>query len=229
MYDVMIYAALATVVCVMMYSILGKQTGFGGTPDEKLDPQAFGMDGMDKPDTDRPPAETQEIERLGLSAITRLDPSFSISQFVDGATAAYSMILEAFAGGDRELLGELLTDETYRVYDGAISAREAAGQTQVTDLGRLRKVSIHTARVEGNVARIHVLYEAELTSALMDSDGKLVQGDPDVLSSVSEIWEYERDMKSDDPNWKLADVVPSEGDDLDVDPSPDTKSDADPA
>jgi len=77
MFDVIIYAALATVVVVVFYSVLGKQTGC--------------------------------------------------------ATAAYSMILEAYANGDRELLSDLLTDETYAIYDAAITAREEAEQTQITD------------------------------------------------------------------------------------------------
>lgn len=222
MFDVMIYAALATIVCVVFYSVLGKQTGFGGMPDEKLDPVAFGMDDPDKLDT--APEPDPDIERLGLSAITRLDPSFSIAHFMDGATAAYSMILEAYADGDRDMLRDLLTPETFAIYDDAITAREKAGQTQVTDLGRLRKASIKSARTEGRIAHIRVLYEADLTSALRDADGNIVQGDPDVLSSVSEVWEYERDMKGSDMNWRLADVEPSEGDELEADPSPDTKT-----
>ena len=132
------------------------------------------------------------------------------------------MILEAYANGDRDLLKDLLTPDTFSIYDEAISAREAAGQTQITDLGRLRKASIKAARTEGSIAHISVLYEADLTSALRDADGTLVLGDPDVLSSVSEIWEYERDMKGDDLNWRLANVEPSEGDALEADPSPDT-------
>jgi len=221
MFDVMIYAALATIVCVVFYSVLGKQTGFGGTPDEKVDPVAFGMEDVNKK-TEGEPAPDPEIERLGLSAITRLDPSFSIANFMNGATAAYSMILEAYAGGDRDMLKDLLTPETFEIYDEAITAREKAGQTQVTDLGRLRKASIKSARTEGSVAHIRVLYEADLTSALRDSDGNVVQGDPDVLSSVSEVWEYERDLKGKDLNWRLAEVEPSEGDDMEADPSPDT-------
>ncbi|WP_427453399.1 Tim44/TimA family putative adaptor protein [Litorimonas sp. WD9-15] len=221
MFDVMIYAALATIVCVVFYSVLGKQTGFGGTPDEKVDPVAFGMEDVNKkPEPEAGP--DPEIERLGLSAITRLDPSFSIANFMNGATAAYSMILEAYAGGDRDMLKDLLTPETFEIYDEAITAREKAGQTQVTDLGRLRKASIKSARTEGSVAHIRVLYEADLTSALRDSGGNVVQGDPDVLSSVSEVWEYERDLKGKDLNWRLAEVEPSEGDDMKADPSPDT-------
>ena len=219
MFDVIIYAALATVVVVVFYSVLGKQTGFGGVPEEKSDPFEFGMD---DPNRQAEPEADPEVERLGLSGITRLDPSFSIAHFMSGATAAYSMILEAYANGDRELLSDLLTDETYAIYDEAITAREEAGQTQITDLGRLKKASIKAAKTEGSVAHISVLYEADLTSALRDADGELVMGDPDVLSSVSEVWEYIRDMKSDDLNWRLANVEPSEGDALEADPSPDT-------
>lgn len=219
MFEVIIYAALATVVVVVFYSVLGKQTGFGAVPEEKSDPIEFGME-----DPNRKSAlETDpEVERLGLSGITRLDPSFSIAHFMSGATAAYSMILEAYANGDRELLKDLLTDETYAIYDEAITEREKAGQTQITDLGRLRKASIKAARTEGSIAHISVLYEADLTSALRDSEGELIMGDPDVLSSVSEVWEFERDMKGNDVNWRLANVEPSEGDALETDPSPDT-------
>ena len=219
MFDVIIYAALATVVVVVFYSVLGKQTGFGGVPEEKSDPVDFGME---DPNRKPAPEADPEVERLGLSGITRLDPSFSIAHFMTGATAAYSMILEAYANGDRDLLKDLLTGETFDVYDEAITAREKAGQTQITDLGRLRKASIKAAKTEGSVAHISVLYEADLTSALRDADGELVMGDPDVLSSVSEVWEYMRDMKGDDLNWRLANVEPSEGDALEADPSPDT-------
>lgn len=219
MFDVIIYAALATVVVVVFYSVLGKQTGFGGVPEEKSDPVDFGME---DPNRKSKPEPNPEIERLGLSGVTRLDPSFSIAHFMSGATAAYSMILEAFANGDRDLLKDLLTPETFEIYKEAIEAREAAGQTQITDLGRLRQASIKAAKTEGNIAHISVLYEADLTSALRDAEGELVMGDPDVLSSISEVWEYERDMKGSDLNWRLSNVEPNEGDTLEADPSPDT-------
>ena len=219
MFDVIIYAALATVVVVVFYSVLGKQTGFGGVPEEKSDPVDFGME---DPNRKPAPEADPEVERLGLSGITRLDPSFSIAHFMSGATAAYSMILEAYANGDRDLLKDLLTPDTYALYDEAITVREAAGQTQITDLGRLRKASIQAAKTEGSIAHISVLYEADLTSALRDAEGELVMGDPDVLSSVSEVWEYRRDIKGKDLNWRLANVEPSEGDAVEVDPSPDT-------
>lgn len=220
MYEVILYAAIATIVCVMLYTVLGKSVGQGpesGFDAEKAIKNFTNQDNkvvqLDKPAG--PPT--------GLEAIAAADANFSPAYFMDGAKAAYSMILEAFAAGDKDQLESLLTPDVFTVYAEAIDAREADGLTQVTDLGRLRKAMIKEAVLDGKMARIEVLYESELTSALMDKDGNVVQGDPDVLSSVSEIWTFERDVKSSDVNWRLSDVSPSEGDVLDADPTPDTK------
>jgi len=164
-----------------------------------------------------------EMESKGLGAIAKKDPDFSPAYFIDGAKQAYSMILEAFAAGDKESLANLLSEDTLEVYVNAIDEREKAGHTQVTDLGRLSKTSIKSARVDGKMAQIDVLYEADLTSALLDAEGDVVQGDPDILSSISEVWTFERELKSSDPAWRLCDVEPSEGDELEADPTPDTK------
>lgn len=220
MYEVILYAAIATVVCVMFYSVLGKSVGRG--PDDAIDPENLILN----PKEDKPivePAMASEYEATGLQAIAKRDPDFSPAFFIDGAKQAYSMILEAFAAGDRESLSGLLSDETYEVYEAAISEREESGYKQVTDLGRLRKTSVNSAEVDGNTARISVLYEADLTSALLDEEGNVVQGDTDILSSISEVWTFEKDLKSSDPTWRLCDVEPSEGDELEADPTPDTK------
>jgi predicted lipid-binding transport protein (Tim44 family) len=220
MYEVILYAAIATVVCVMFYSVLGKSVGKG--PEDAIDPENL----MLNPKEDKPivkPAMTEAQEASGLGAIAKRDPDFSPAYFIDGAKQAYSMILEGYAAGDRKALSDLLSDETYAVYDEAITEREKAGHKQVTDLGRLRKTSVSSAEVDGNMARISVLYEADLTSALLDEDGNVVQGDPDILSSISEVWTFEKNLKSSDPTWRLCDVEPSEGDELEADPSPDTK------
>ncbi len=219
MNEVLLYAAIATLVCVMLYSVLGKSVGQG--PESGVDPLKF-MEN-DQPETGfvAPVESDQGIP--GLSEIMAADRDFSPSGFLDGAQGAYSMILEAFAEGNRELLGELLTDNVYKVYDEAITEREEQSLTQVTDLARIKGAEIVNAQKDGGLARVSVRYEAELSSALVDADGAAVHGDPDLLSSVSEIWTFERSFKSKDPNWLLSDVAPSDGDDFEADPTPDTK------
>ena len=220
MYEVILYAAIATIICVMLYTVLGKSVGQG--PESGFDAEKAIKNFQNK-DNKVVQLNTPAGPPTGLEAIAAADANFSPAYFMDGAKAAYSMILEAFAAGDKEQLESLLTPDVYTAYADAIKAREADGLTQVTDLGRLRKAMIKEAVLEGKIAHIEVLYESELTSALMDKDGNVVQGDPDILSAVSEVWTFERDVKSSDVNWRLSDVSPSEGDALEADPSPDTK------
>lgn len=220
MYEVILYAAIATIICVMLYTVLGKSVGQG--PEAGLDAEKAIKNFQNK-ENKVVQLNTPAGPPTGLEAISAADTNFSPAYFMDGAKAAYSMILEAFAAGDKEQLESLLTPDVYAAYLEAIEAREKEGLTQVTDLGRLRKAMIKEAVLEGKMARIEVLYESELTSALIDNDGNVVQGDPDILSSVSEVWTFERNVKSSDMNWRLSDVAPSEGDALEADPSPDTK------
>lgn len=220
MYEVILYAAIATIICVMLYTVLGKSVGQG--PESGFDAEKA-IKNFQNTDNKVVQLKQTDGSPTGLEAIAAADSNFSPAYFMDGAKAAYSMILEAFAAGDKDQLKALLTSDVYETYVDAIDAREAENLTQVTDLGRLRKTMIKEAMLEGKIARIEVLYESELTSALMDKEGNVVQGDPDILSSVSEVWTFERDVKSSDMNWRLSDVAPSEGDVLEADPTPDTK------
>lgn len=220
MYEVILYAAIATIICVMLYTVLGKSVGQG--PESGFDAEKA-LKNLQNKDKKVVQLNTPAGPPSGLEAIAAADTNFSPAYFMDGAKAAYSMILEAFAAGDREQLESLLTPDVYKIYAAAIDARDADELTQVTDLGRLRKAMIKDAVLDGKMARIEVLYESELTSALMDKEGVVIQGDPDILSNVSEVWTFERNVKSSDTNWRLSDVAPSEGDELEADPTPDTK------
>lgn len=221
MNDVILYAAIATLVCVMLYSVLGKSVGQG--PESAIDPKNF-MGGNDDGDKSPEPRRESDQGIPGLSDIMNADRDFSPAGFLDGAKGAYSLILEAFAEGNREQLKDLLTPDVYEVYDAAITGREEQNLTQVTDLARLKDARIVDAEKAGSAARVSVEFDAELSSALMDADGQTVEGDPDMLASVSEVWTFERKLKSKDPNWLLSDVAPSDGDALEADPTPDTKA-----
>ncbi len=219
MNEIILYAAIATIICAMLYSVLGKSVGQG--PEAAFDPEKY----MNN-DNDAKPAMIEPLEESGdfpdITKIRAFDPMFTIATFTDQAQGAYSVILEAYADGDRDLLKELLTDSVYDVYEGAISNREVNNLTQITDLARLFSAEIVGVSCDGNNGRISVRFEAELASALKDAEGNIVEGDPDSLSRSREVWSFERDFKSKSPNWLLADVAPSDGDEIEADPTPDT-------
>ncbi|MDC0651334.1 Tim44/TimA family putative adaptor protein [Hellea sp.] len=222
MYEVILYAAVATIVCIVLYSVLGKSAG--QDPSEKLNIKT-------KPKTKKntkhntPNTKTILAKEVsgGLNKIKSIDASFTTPGFIDGAKAAYSMILEAFAEGDKETLKTLLTSKVYKVYTNEIKKREEGKLKQVTDLVRLLEATVKSIKVNGKTATIEVVYKAELSSALFDGDNNLIQGDPDLLALISETWSYKKDLTSTKLNWLLSDVSPNEGDILEADPTPDTK------
>ncbi len=219
MHEVILFAAIATVICVMLYSVLGKSVGRGPDDDGNLPGFLAGE-----------PAQTPKVVAPvfdgaappGIAGIMKLDGGFSLGQFLNGARMAYPMILDAFADGDKEQLQSLLMPDVYDVYVQAIDAREAKGLRQITDLARLIEHEVVSAETVGKIMHISVRYKAELTSALVDAAGETVEGDADTLSVVSELWTFTRKAGDTDPNWKLSDVAPSEGDKLEADPTPDT-------
>jgi predicted lipid-binding transport protein (Tim44 family) len=153
-----------------------------------------------------------EIDRLshgdghvaaGLKAIADADPSFSPKDFLDGAKAAYEMIVTAFATGDRKTLKSLLDKDVYDGFETAIAAREAAGKTVSFTFVGLPKIEISHAEVDKRDARIAVAFTAEVVQATKDKDGVVVEGNETDVQTIADEWTFARSPKSRDPNWRL--------------------------
>jgi len=139
----------------------------------------------------------------GLKAIADADGTFGPKSFMEGAKAAYEMIVTAFAQGDRATLKNLLDKDVFDGFAGAISAREAAGQKIDFTFVGLPKVDISEAELDKRAAQVTVRFNAEVVSATRDKDGQLVEGNADQVQSIADEWTFARNPKSRDPNWKL--------------------------
>ena len=129
----------------------------------------------------------------GLIDIERADPQFESGKFIAGARGAYEFIIGAFAKGDRETLKPLLTPRVFEAYSTAIDQREASGGLG-PELVRLKAAEIADASLQGSVARVIVKFEAELAEGAHG------------VRDAREQWTFERDIRSSDPNWRLARV-----------------------
>jgi len=221
MQDILLYAILTIIVGGLLYSVLGKDVGQDPRGKPNRDPKNgndatdvlesfLGNPNKEKPQNSRKtaiPVFTGPAAE-GLEQILSADSAFNLPQFLDGAKGAYGMILEAFAAGDKDTLANLLTDEVKDSYFAAIDDLKARGLTQTTDLARLIGAEVVSAKKSGKVGIIRVAYSAELATALTDKDGKVVEGDLDMLSHVQEIWSYERVLNDNNPNWRLSGVEP---------------------
>lgn len=212
--QILFFAGLAVFLGWRLYLVLGRPTG--RSPEEHAREQAQAERAA--PPSERPlPREEadptlaySEPVRRGLFAIADADPRFDPDQFAEGAEAAYRMIVTAYAEGDRETLEPLLAPRVFERYAAAIEARESRGETQKTEVERIAKSEIHDAVLDGDTARVKVRFETELATETRDSDGERIAGDLSRLTHVNEIWSFERDVRSDDPNWKLAAVKPAD-------------------
>jgi predicted lipid-binding transport protein (Tim44 family) len=139
----------------------------------------------------------------GLDDIVKQDSSFDPKHFVAGAKSAYEMIVVAFAQGDRRTLKDLLSPEVFDSFDGAIREREQRGERIERKFVGIEKAEIASAEQRGRVANLTVRFVSQMISVTRDKAGAVVDGSPETITDVTDVWTFSRDMASRDPNWKL--------------------------
>jgi len=139
----------------------------------------------------------------GLDAVAAADPQFDAQHFIAGARAAYEMIVNAYAQGDRRMLKDLLSREVYDGFEAAIDAREKRGETVETRFVSLDKADIAAVEMRGRTAQVTVRFVSQLISATRNKEGNVVDGNAEKVSDVTDVWTFARDVSARDPNWKL--------------------------
>jgi predicted lipid-binding transport protein (Tim44 family) len=199
-----VFALLAIFVVWKLRSVLGQRTGAERPPQPpETMSRARERARFDDPDRWKPFAVVGGPVADGLDAIARRDPSFDARAFVEGAKQAYEMIVTAFAKGDRRTLQPLLAREVYDSFAAAITEREKRGEKAETTFVAIPDVKIERAAVNGSAADLTLRIHAQFISAVRDSAGAVVDGSPDTVADVSDLWTFSRDVTSRDPNWKL--------------------------
>jgi predicted lipid-binding transport protein (Tim44 family) len=205
--EIILLAAVAGVVLFRLYTILGRRTGGEHPPDyhvagrETGEAVAIG----DKTAVSQPAVVERPTDPVlsGLFDISLVDRDFDKDKFLSGARAAYEMIETAFAEGDCETLRPLLDADVYAAFESAIALRGKQRQRSVFTFVGYKEVKVATAAMNGYRAEIAVSFEAQCISAVLDTDGKVVEGDDKSVREVSDIWTFARDVRARDPNWML--------------------------
>ena len=148
-------------------------------------------------------AEPGSAVAAGLDAIVAADADFDPQHFLTGARAAYEMIVNAYAEGDRRTLKNLLSREVYDGFDAAIAEREKRGETVESRFVSIDSADIAGAEMRGRSAQVTVRFVSQLVSVTRDKQGNVVDGNADKVSEVTDVWTFARDVGSRDPNWKL--------------------------
>lgn len=220
--DILIFAVIAAFLIHRLRTVLGTRHG-----DERTRQNPFAAQEVKQQQTTPVVVKPLAFQRpatminadankdggidTGLDEISAVDTAFTVPDFVQGAKAALTIIVTAYAKGDRDELKNLLSPKLYADFDAAITVREAAGHTAQTDIHSIKAAHIIEAHLGGTMAYITIDFDVEQTSVTRDKTGAVIEGDADHISTVQDIWTFTRDTRSSDPGWILIETRAAEG------------------
>ncbi|WP_376097655.1 Tim44/TimA family putative adaptor protein [Roseomonas sp. CCTCC AB2023176] len=199
--DLILFGMVAAFLVLRLRSVLGRRTGFERPPAPVAVPRPVEAEVTPAPARRGVPDARGPVGQA-LSRIRGVDPSFDAAAFLGGAEGAFRMIVEGFAAGNRPLLRDLLSEETYAGFEAAIADRESRSERQRTEIREVRDASIEAADLRGTVADVTVRFVSDQVNLTTDAEGKPVAG-TDAVTELTDVWTFQRDLRSEDPTWKL--------------------------
>lgn len=214
----LIFVVAAVFVFMQLRSVLGKRTGherppFDPSRKQQEAPENDGdnvitlpnrKDGANDPYKQIDEiADTSSALNKNLREVKDAAPAFDPKEFLKGAGMAYEMIVMSFADGDKKTLKNLLSKEVYDGFAAALDERAKAGETVQSNFVGIEKIEFSDAELRGHDAHLTVSVVSQMISSTRDKAGEIIDGDPEAVVEVKDIWTFARDTRQKDPNWKL--------------------------
>lgn len=199
------FIALTAIIAYRLYIILGHRGDQASSSSDTTDEQR-----RTKERSVKTPSKSSGKD--GVSLMTALkqieyaDKTFSQDYFLQGAEKAFEMIIQAFIKGDKETLEELVSSKLLKKFSQVIDQRNTEERMGELLYFRVAKVEMKNVTVKNGTAFIQVMFESEQTQVLKDKNGNLIEGDPDSIDHIAEIWTFERPLDAKTPHWLLAET-----------------------
>jgi len=189
--DIILLAMIAGFIFLRLRGILGKRTGFEG----------------------KSPPQFQEILK-NVDIKTNKDQNQTFDEnaqkdFLNGAKIAYETIITDFSDDDNKLIKSkpLLSKKIQDQFNQALTERKNKGHfAEITFIG-INKADIKEHKKVNNFLQVTVDFVAEVITCIKDKDKKTISGDPEKIKKIYDTWIFSRDMRSNNPNWQLVDIL----------------------
>lgn len=228
--DILIFALIAAFLIYRLNAVLGTRHGDERQRPNRYDTaaQSEAPEGRDGVTLDAEPQRGNVVSlagaeghidtdanadgriETGLRDIAEADSYFELNSFMQGARAAFEMIVMAYSRGDLDTLRPLLSPKLFADFAAGVKNREALGQTNELIIHRIKAARIIEAHLGGTMAYVTVDFDVEETSVTRDASGNVIDGSPDRVFSVEDIWTFTRDTRASDPNWALIETRAAE-------------------
>ena len=185
--DIILLAMIAGFIFLRLRGILGKRTGFDG----KL---STGFKQEIQKETNNKNLENQTFDDSAKQ------------EFLKGAKSAYEMIVTSFAEGDKNVLKPLLNKEIFQNFSDEIDYRKKENvKSELTFVG-IKSAKIKNFEKKDNIYTFTVDFVSEIITCKKDKNNKVIEGNPDRIKIVNDIWKFSKNMWSDNLNWYLVET-----------------------
>ena len=190
--DIILLAMFAGFIILRLRNILGRKTGHQGKPMNRYFPK--GMEVL------------KDIENNEAIKSGNLDGEAK-KQFLKGAEAAYEQIITSFAKGDRKNLKTLLERKMFERFSEVLADREKKQLKYETTFIGLKSSKVLEFKKIENIYKVTVNFVSEIITCVKDKNNQIVEGNPDTIKTVNDVWKFSKNMWSQDPTWYLVETT----------------------
>jgi len=189
--DIILLAMFAGFIILRLRNILGRKTGHQGKPMNKYFPKGAEI--------------LKDIENNEAIKNGTIDEEAK-KQFLKAADVAYEQIIVAFTKGDKKLLKSLLGKEMYSDFSKVIDERkQKQHKFETTFIGIKSSKVLEFKKIE-NIYKVTVNFVSEIITCVKDKNNKTIEGNPDIIKTVNDVWKFSKNMWSQDPTWYLVET-----------------------
>ena len=189
--DIILLAMLAGFVILRLRNVLGRKTGHQGKRTNKYFPKGLEV--------------LKDIENNEAIKAGHVDENAK-KQFLKGAETAYEQIITSFAKGDKKSLKPLLEKEMFNRFSEVIDERKSKQLKSETTLIGFKSIKILEFKKIENIYKVTVNFVSEIITCVKDKNNQIIEGNPDTIKTVNDVWRFAKNMWSQDPTWYLVDT-----------------------
>jgi predicted lipid-binding transport protein (Tim44 family) len=214
--EILLFGMAAAFLIFRLRNVLGRRMGHERDPAADPRPVETEVNGRADDKVVPLPGITRATDplSLGIAEIQQVDRNFEPESFGVGARTAFELILSAFGSGDRDTLRQLTNDSVFDILTGAIDDRESREETLESTLIRIRSADVISAEMRDSLSWVTLKIVSEQINVTRDAEGHAISGKHGVIDTITDVWVFARDTRSQDPNWTLAEI--GEPDDAEV-------------
>ena len=213
--DIFILAMIAIFIINRLRNSLGKKTGNETDIAQKFSqkPSKFTESNPDK-EIEKSKNQVKEAKNIilhknssineKLNNIVKVDPSFTVENFIDGAKKAFEYILVKYSENDLKSLKSLLAPQILTNFTDQIKLRQK--QKQILGITILKiddPEIIDVSILKNKLCFIKLEFKSQQVQTTKDSNNKIIDGNDNLILNISELWTFSKEIKNKNPNWIL--------------------------